>query len=84
MEGFWQDPPRYFELLVWPAYVEQHSYLFKNGDIDSGTLTQEAFDEGLRTPKKTDMTLKETMDWAIEALLDTRLEKQVAEDLPKT
>ncbi|KAF3933340.1 hypothetical protein ABW19_dt0202700 [Dactylella cylindrospora] len=77
MEGFWHDPPGYFEFLVWPAYVKQHSYLFKDGDMDTGTLTQEALDSGIRTPAKTDQTLMETLEWAVGALVDSKLRETV-------
>ncbi|KAK6360352.1 ribosylnicotinamide kinase [Orbilia blumenaviensis] len=68
MEGFWQDPPGYFELLVWPAYVRQHGYLFKDDDMDTGVLTEEAFSGGLRTPIETDLSLMQTLEWAVETL----------------
>ncbi|KAK0741724.1 P-loop containing nucleoside triphosphate hydrolase protein [Apiosordaria backusii] len=31
LEGFWKDPEGYVEEVVWPNYVEQHSYLFEGG-----------------------------------------------------
>ncbi|KAK6359434.1 ribosylnicotinamide kinase [Orbilia brochopaga] len=73
MEGFWHDPPGYFELLVWPAYVKQHSYLFQGGDMESGILTSAALDRGIRTPRAADQTLLETLEWAVSALEDTKL-----------
>ncbi|THH14807.1 hypothetical protein EW146_g5586 [Bondarzewia mesenterica] len=33
---FWQDPPGYFEDLVWPAYVEAHRKIFENDDLEHG------------------------------------------------
>ncbi|KAK6500737.1 ribosylnicotinamide kinase [Arthrobotrys conoides] len=77
MEGFWQDPPGYFEFLVWPAYVKQHSYLFKNGDMDTGILTDEALSSGLRTPAATDLTLMQTLEWAVETLEQIKLDSKV-------
>ncbi|KAK6535324.1 ribosylnicotinamide kinase [Orbilia ellipsospora] len=74
VEGFWSDPPGYFERLVWPAYLKQHSYLYKDGNMDSGVLTQEAFDSGIRTPKETDQSLMQTLEWAVSALEDTTVE----------
>lgn len=32
----WEDPPFYFDEIVWPAYVEAHDGLFA-GDVESGT-----------------------------------------------
>ncbi|KAI5954510.1 NRK1 [Candida jiufengensis] len=34
-EGFWVDPPNYFELIVWPAYEKSHKHLFIDDDIDN-------------------------------------------------
>ncbi|KAF3911568.1 hypothetical protein ABW20_dc0110576 [Dactylellina cionopaga] len=73
MEGFWHDPPGYFEFLVWPAYVQQHSYLYENGDMNAGVLTQQALESGLRTPKETDQTLMQTLEWAVDTLEKTEL-----------
>ena len=41
VEGFWEDPPRYVEDIVWPNYVHDHSFLFENGDVE-GTFDSEA------------------------------------------
>lgn len=32
----WQDPPGYFEHVIWPAYVLAHRALFANGDVEQG------------------------------------------------
>jgi hypothetical protein len=34
----WQDPPHYFDNIVYPAYVEAHKQLFENGDVEKGKL----------------------------------------------
>ncbi|KAF3914424.1 hypothetical protein ABW21_db0209672 [Orbilia brochopaga] len=73
MEGFWHDPPGYFELLVWPAYVKQHSYLYQDGDMDAGILTSAALERGIRTPLMTDQTLLETVEWAVATLEEAKL-----------
>ncbi|KAJ2964239.1 hypothetical protein NQZ79_g800 [Umbelopsis isabellina] len=31
-EGYWIDPPGYFDDLVWPQYVKWNAHLFPNGD----------------------------------------------------
>lgn len=35
----WQDPPNYWENIVWPAYVDAHKGVFENGDVEHGKLT---------------------------------------------
>ena len=32
MEGFWVDPPHYFDQIVWPEYAKSHGKLFDAGD----------------------------------------------------
>ena len=34
IEGFWEDPQGYVELVVWPGYVEEHEFLFEGGDVE--------------------------------------------------
>lgn len=34
VEGFWTDPPEYFEKIVWPAFESSHKYLFTNNDVE--------------------------------------------------
>lgn len=42
IEGFWEDPPGYVDNIVWPNYVKDHAFLFKDGNVegrfDEGTL----------------------------------------------
>jgi nicotinamide/nicotinate riboside kinase len=67
--GFWQDPPGYFEDIVWPGFVKNHSYLFENGDVD-GTVTKDAMDTlQLHIPHGlSDMT--DILNWAVTVLLN--------------
>ncbi|KAL8681246.1 MAG: hypothetical protein Q9186_002624 [Xanthomendoza sp. 1 TL-2023] len=34
MEGWWEDPPGYFDMVVWPNYVEENRRFFVGGDVD--------------------------------------------------
>ncbi|KAK4994742.1 ribosylnicotinamide kinase [Elasticomyces elasticus] len=34
LEGFWEDPPGYVDKVVWPNYVKDHAFLFKDGDVE--------------------------------------------------
>ncbi|KAF2212352.1 hypothetical protein CERZMDRAFT_97628 [Cercospora zeae-maydis SCOH1-5] len=40
LEGFWEDPPGYVDKIVWPNYVKDHAFMFKNGNVE-GTLNEE-------------------------------------------
>lgn len=34
MEGWWEDPPGYFDKVVWPNYVEENRGFFVDGDVE--------------------------------------------------
>lgn len=34
LEGFWHDPPDYVDQIVWPNYVQDHAFLFVDGDVE--------------------------------------------------
>lgn len=34
----WQDPPHYFDNIVYPAYVDAHKHLFTDQDVEKGQL----------------------------------------------
>ncbi|GEQ68234.1 hypothetical protein JCM33374_g1901 [Metschnikowia sp. JCM 33374] len=46
IEGFWQDPPGYFDNIVWPAYVASHKHLFEGDDVEA-PLSKSAIDLGI-------------------------------------
>lgn len=35
-QGFWVDPPKYFDKIVWPEFIKNHQYLFENHDLKNG------------------------------------------------
>jgi nicotinamide/nicotinate riboside kinase len=36
IEGFWEDPKGYVDDIVWPNYVKDHKFLYKEGNIETG------------------------------------------------
>ncbi len=40
-EGWWIDPPFYFQEVVWRHYIEDHAFLFEKGDVEG------KFEEGV-------------------------------------
>jgi nicotinamide/nicotinate riboside kinase len=30
----WAEPPKYFDVIVWPNYVEDHGWMFEDGNVD--------------------------------------------------
>lgn len=47
-DSFWKDPPGIFDKVVWPAYVQAHSHLFEEGDVEWGSLTLEPWTAALK------------------------------------
>lgn len=43
LEGFWEDPPEYVDKVVWPNYVKEHAFLFKDGNVE-GEMKQDVLD----------------------------------------
>ncbi|KIW06444.1 uncharacterized protein PV09_02888 [Verruconis gallopava] len=70
LEGFWQDPEGYVDLIVWPNYVKDHAFLFKNGDVN-GELDSDVCESldihGMPKEAVEDMT--KCFKWAANILL---------------
>ncbi|KAK9465588.1 P-loop containing nucleoside triphosphate hydrolase protein [Lipomyces arxii] len=67
LEGFWQDPPGYFEKIVWPGYVKAHKHLFVNGDMN-GDLTEAAKAQDIRTASAIDLHMSDLLRWALKTI----------------
>ncbi|KAI8067189.1 P-loop containing nucleoside triphosphate hydrolase protein, partial [Gongronella butleri] len=39
LEGYWTDPPGYFDAIVWPEYLRAHKHLLDNGQNPLPTAT---------------------------------------------
>lgn len=65
LEGFWADPPGYVDKIVWPNYVNDHKYLFHDGNVE-GNVNEEVVD-GLRIdimPAEKQGDLSACLEWA--------------------
>lgn len=71
LEGFWQDPPAYFDDIVWPNFVEEHSHLFDHGDVERGARRVSDADEKIFLgPVKPEGGLETVLRWVVETLRD--------------
>lgn len=65
LEGFWEDPPGYVDDIVWPNYVQDHAFLFVDGNVE-GDIDSEACKtlnlEVMPADGMADMT--KCLDWA--------------------
>ena len=67
LEGWWQDPPGYFDDIVWPNYVKEHSFLFEGGDVQATVRHDVADREGIEVmPAMGQPSLDETLRWVVE------------------
>ncbi|KXJ96894.1 hypothetical protein Micbo1qcDRAFT_229686 [Microdochium bolleyi] len=73
VEGFWSDPPGYVDKIVWPNYVEAHSWLFKNRDVDGAGKLDEAVlrENGIlaQAGQGADVDMETTFEWVVETLM---------------
>ncbi|GAA5988348.1 hypothetical protein JCM11641_003489 [Rhodosporidiobolus odoratus] len=68
--SLWQDPPNYWELCVWPAYLRAHSPLFVDGNVETGTIDPEAI-EGVKLFEAKEMGMEKMVVQALEAIYET-------------
>lgn len=46
IDGFWEDPPNYFDNIVWPEYKRTHKHLFENDNVET-KLTEQSKQLGI-------------------------------------
>lgn len=78
LEGFWEDPPGYFEEVVWRSYQKGHAGFFRDGDVEGDVLRPEGEGEGGEEGKgdmvngiwiqPLGMDLAEGLEWVWEVL----------------
>lgn len=71
LEGFWKDPPGYVEKVVWPNYVEAHSWLFKTGDVE-GDLNAEVLAANkieAQIGQGLDVPMSESLNWVVDLVI---------------
>ncbi|KIN02587.1 hypothetical protein OIDMADRAFT_143894 [Oidiodendron maius Zn] len=70
LEGFWEDPPGYVEKIVWPNYVRDHRFLFKDGDVEGEIDKEVAMERGIEYMQGgADEDMEMVLKWAVEALM---------------
>ena len=71
LEGFWEDPPGYVDKVVWPGFVEEHGFLFRNGDV-GGEVDEEMVRKlGIRVcPGKGKWGMEEVLEWVVETVME--------------
>lgn len=69
LEGFWEDPPGYVDRIVWPNYVKEHAFLFKEGDVHGDLDPAVCGEIGVHgMPREAEENMGGCVHWAIETL----------------
>ncbi|KAF5608926.1 uridine kinase udk [Fusarium subglutinans] len=78
LEGFWADPPGYVDKIVWPNYVEEHAWMFEDGDVEGKFKTDVLDKEGIKVQSdvSADGDIEKTFEWTVATILE-ELGKQV-------
>ncbi|EWG52522.1 hypothetical protein FVEG_16986 [Fusarium verticillioides 7600] len=78
LEGFWADPPGYVDKIVWPNYVEEHAWMFEDGDVEGKFKTDVLDKEGIKVQSdvSADGDIEKTFEWTVNTILE-ELGKQV-------
>ncbi|KAK9462919.1 P-loop containing nucleoside triphosphate hydrolase protein [Lipomyces oligophaga] len=67
LEGFWVDPPEYFDKYVWPGYIESHKHLFANGDVDAD-LSEYAHNLNIHAIPALELPMADLLKWTLELI----------------
>ncbi|CAH0050203.1 unnamed protein product [Clonostachys solani] len=78
IEGFWADPPGYVDDIVWPNYVEEHAWMFEDGNVEANYHLDILSKEGIKVPTEAgvDGDMGKTLEWAVDTILK-ELEKLI-------
>jgi len=77
LEGFWEDPPGYVENVVWPNYVQDHAFLFHDGDVEGRADEAELRRLGIEiVPRAGQDDMTACVEWAY-GVLEEALEKSI-------
>lgn len=71
LEGFWEDPPGYVDEIVWPNYVKDHAFLFKDGNVEGEmdeALCRQLDIDGM--PSEAEGNMAVCLQWAFGVLGD--------------
>lgn len=70
LEGFWEDPPGYVDKIVWPNYVEDHEWMFEDGDVEGRFKEHVLEKSGIKCQEGgVDMDMETTLKWAVMTLM---------------
>lgn len=84
LEGFWEDPPGYVDLIVWPGYETEHAFMFKCDNVEGDVNEQVATDLGIEIcPGKGSWTMGETLHWTVDLVAKHLVAKHEQQQSPR-
>ncbi|KAF8533189.1 nicotinamide riboside kinase 1 [Trichophaea hybrida] len=69
IEGFWADPPGYFDKIVWPNYYQDHKHLFIDEDVEGKIKPKVEEQRRIHTPPSLNTSTEDTLEWAVDILI---------------
>ncbi|KFZ11569.1 hypothetical protein V501_04691 [Pseudogymnoascus sp. VKM F-4519 (FW-2642)] len=73
IEGWWADPPGYVDKIVWPNYVEDHAWMFEDGNVE-GKFKEDVLKEtGIHAQSQQgpDVDMETTLVWTVDVIMKT-------------
>lgn len=71
LEGFWEDPPMFFDKIVWPNYLTEHEWMFEGNNVEE-KMKDDVLKEcniKAQNDKEPDVDMEMTLKWAVETLM---------------
>ncbi|KAL8674732.1 MAG: hypothetical protein Q9168_000890 [Polycauliona sp. 1 TL-2023] len=69
MEGWWEDPPGYFDKVVWTNYVEENKGFFVDGDVEGKVDERVCKEEGVLVWMGETDGLAEAFRWVCDEIM---------------
>lgn len=66
----WQDPPGYFDDVVWPAYVLAHEQMFSGQDVERGDVVKVDKDSNEQGAPISNLILLEADQMSLDELVE--------------
>ncbi|KAI4215759.1 MAG: hypothetical protein LQ351_001746 [Letrouitia transgressa] len=70
LEGWWEDPPGYFDKVVWPNYAEAYRGFFLNGDVEGEVDEEVCGREKVKIYSAGREGLERILEWVVDRIVE--------------
>ncbi|KAL9047320.1 MAG: hypothetical protein Q9214_000079 [Letrouitia sp. 1 TL-2023] len=70
LEGWWEDPPGYFDKVVWPNYAEAYKGFFRNGDVEGEVDEEVCGREKVKIYSAGREGLESILEWVVDTIVE--------------